>query len=227
MLDLGRALRSRLLILRRLVLAVLAVVSIVLVLMQTAFATNTYVINDGDRVLVYSSRTTDPAAVLTEAGLELGANDTYTTQEGLGMSEITVQRSQTITIIHGSQTRQVRSNGETVRALLDRCGILLAKDHVLSVSADAMTFDGMVLTISQAIQSTETYMLTVPYGTRVCHDSSLKAGTRKVLTPGCDGLLVCTVSVYYVNGVEINRTVLSQTITRQPVDEVVAIGTGA
>ena len=50
-------------------------------------------------------------------------------------------------------------------------------------------------------------------------------GEQKVLTPGVDGQLLCTATVYYVDGKEINRVVNSQVVTRQPVDEVVAIGT--
>ena len=65
-------------------LAVLAIPLVVLLLLsQTVFAQTTYVINDGSRVLVHTSSVTDPAAVLNEAGLALGADDTYTTQTGI------------------------------------------------------------------------------------------------------------------------------------------------
>ena len=46
-----------------------------------------------------------------------------------------------------------------------------------------------------------------------------------VLTPGRDGQLLCTARVCYLDGVEVSRTVLSQDVTRQPVDAIVAIGT--
>ena len=51
-----------------------------LLLSQTAFAKNTYVITDGDRVFTYTTSATDPRKVLGEAGLELDEDDTYTTQ---------------------------------------------------------------------------------------------------------------------------------------------------
>ena len=79
-------------------MAVVVIPLILLLLSQTVFAQNTYVITDGDRVLVHTSSATDPAVVLTEAGLALGADDTYTTQTGIVRSEIKVQRVQTVTI---------------------------------------------------------------------------------------------------------------------------------
>jgi len=69
-------------------MALLAIPMILLLLLsQTAFAQNTYVINDGDRVMVYTSAATDPAAVLDELGLLLGEDDTYTFAAGEDLAE--------------------------------------------------------------------------------------------------------------------------------------------
>ena len=51
--------------------AILIPVCLVFLLSQTAFAKNTYVITDGDRVFTYTTSATDPRQVLGEAGLEL------------------------------------------------------------------------------------------------------------------------------------------------------------
>ena len=42
-----------------------------------------------------------------------------------------------------------------------------------------------------------------------------------------DGELLCTADVLYVNGEEVERAVLSEAVTRAPVAEIIAIGTGA
>ena len=72
-------------------------------LSQAVFAQTTYVITDGDRVLVHTTYATDPAAVLTEAGLELGEADTFTAQSDGAVSEITVKRIQMVRINNGHQ----------------------------------------------------------------------------------------------------------------------------
>ena len=65
-----------------------------LLLSQTVLAQNKYVITDGDRRVVHRTYASDPAVVLGEAGLELGEDDTYTTQQSDGVSEIFVRRGE-------------------------------------------------------------------------------------------------------------------------------------
>ena len=98
MLEYNRNMKKKLNKLSRAALLILPVVCIVLLLSQTAFAKSTYLINDGGRIWIHSTYATDPADILQEAGLTLGKDDTYTTEPGQVMSEITVQRKQLVTI---------------------------------------------------------------------------------------------------------------------------------
>ena len=159
------------------------VVLILVLLSQTAFAQNTYVITDGERVLIHTSSATDPATVLDEAGLSLGEDDTYTTSPGLGVSEITVQRSTESTV-------------------------------------DTLQMDGSVIS-----QNKQTYTIAIPHEVKYINDASLPVGTEKVLTEGQDGQMRCQANVSYKNGQEIGRTVIKQTVTHQPVDTLIAVGT--
>ena len=97
---------------------VVPLVLMVLMLSQTAFAQITYVITDGDQVVVHTTSASDPAAVLHEAGLRLGEEDTYTTQAGMEGTEITVRRGQIITIDNCGVQLQACSYGETLEELL-------------------------------------------------------------------------------------------------------------
>ena len=101
-------------LLHRLLMIAMVVFLSVGMLSRAAFAQTTYIINDGGRLTYHTSYTTDPAAVLDEAGLELGKDDTYTTQESFGVSEIKVNRQQFITFDNGGQILTVGSQGETV-----------------------------------------------------------------------------------------------------------------
>lgn len=200
---------------------------LLLLLSQTAFAQNTYVITDGDRVVVHTSYVTDPAAVLTEAGLALGADDTYTTLSGNGVSEITVRRAHKVRVNHGGETIQVDTTGETVGELLNRLEIPVGNYTSVSVPLDTVTYDGLELSVSQVLRHQEVYTTAITHEVIYCNDDSVPAGTTQVLTQGVDGQLVCTASVEYVDGREVSRTVLSETVAQQPVTEVIAIGTGS
>lgn len=207
-------------------LAVLVIPLVMLLFFsQTAFAQNTYVITDGDRVMVYTSAATDPAAVLTEAGLTLGADDTYTTQSGSGISEITVQRSQLVSVSYGGEVHKLSSTHETVGELLAFLGIP-TEDVEVSAPLDSDVTDGMKITVSRVISSTQTYTTEIPFKTIYCQDASLPAGSESVLVEGSAGQQKNVANVRYVDGKEVSRSVISQSVVTQPVDRIVAVGTG-
>ena len=224
MLECNRYVRKKMTLFTRVVALLLPIVCVFLLLTQTAFAKNTYLINDGDRVVIHTTYATDPADVLDEAGLELGEDDTYTTQEGLGMSEITIQRKQIVSITYGGKTLVVSSYGETVESLLTRMNFHLTSDDAISHSLSAMTHDGMTIVISRTLTAQEVYTVSVPYKTNYCYDATLAEGEERVLTQGVEGQIQYTASVLYVDGEEVSRTVLSQQVLTQAVDALIAVG---
>lgn len=210
----------------RLTAIVLAVFGSIAMLSQSAFAQNTYMITDGDRITYHTSYATDPHEVLDEAGFALGKDDTYTTQESNGVSEIYVQRqTRQVTVDNGGQIISVDTQGETVRQLLDRLNVTVDPQTTVSCGLEDMTFDGMRIVVSRTTYATETYTQTIACQITELRDAALTAGQRKVLTAGSDGEMLCTAQVTYVNGVESSRTVVSSQVTKAPVDELVAVGT--
>ena len=203
-----------------------AVFCSVAMLSQSAFAQNTYMITDGDRVTYHTSYATDPNEILDEAGFELGKDDTYTTQESDGVSEIYVQRqAQAVTVDNGGQVMSVETQGETVRELLTRLNVTLDSQSTVSEDLDGMTSDGMRIVVSRTTYATETYTQTIPHEVTLLNDSTLQQGKQQVLTAGSDGEMLCTAQVTYVNGVEQSRTVVGSQVTKAPVNEMVAVGT--
>ena len=207
-------------------LTAIAVVVLLLgaLLTQVVFAENTYVITDGDRVLVHTTSSTDPVLVLNEAGFELGKDDTYTTQPGLGVSEITVKRMQNITVAVGGRVIKAEGYGETVGELLGRLNISVGDGVTVSASLKDMTFDGMTIFVNGSEAVTEVYVQEIPYEITYCTDPSLPTGQEQVLTDGKVGQLQVTAKVTYVNGEETSRMVEEEKVLTAPVNALVAIG---
>ena len=203
----------------------LPLISIVLLLSQTAFAQNTYVITDGERIVIHTSSATDPAEVLDEAGLTLGSDDTYTTQGGDGVSEITVRRNLTILIDNCGKELTLEASAGTVKALLEQLDIMPDENSTVSVALDAPLYDGMEIAITRTILSTETYTKAIPYETTYYEDDTLPIGTQAVISEGRNGEMICTAEVTYRNGVETNRNVIKQILNRQATPRIIAIGT--
>lgn len=208
---------------------VLPVVCLMSLLSQTVFAQTTYVITDGNQTTVHTTYTTNPAKALGEAGLALGEDDSYTTQETQEDStvEITIQRAQTITVRNCGEVQQINSYGETLAALLDRLGIATSGEYVVSLPLETQTYDGMEVSVDRLVEQVETYTVEIPYDVSYCYDPTMPAGETKILIPGVAGEMVCTDTVVYCNTQEQSRTNLIQTVLEQPVEQVVLQGTGA
>ena len=214
----SRAMRRRNVLIRGYIalLSLILVLSLTALLSQTALAT-TYVINDGDRVVTYTSFATDPAEVLDRAGVPLEEYDTYTTEAAEEGSTITVNRAQRITVHYRGQIMEITSLGETVGQLLQRLGLEVTEADMVS---------HMVLTMKQVVTCRETFSSTISYETQYITDPQLPAGTEKVLTAGREGELLRTADITYVNGRETRQVILSETRLREPVTEIVAVGSG-
>lgn len=225
MLEFNRILQRRKTMFKRTVALMVPIICIMMLLTQTVFAKNTYRITDGNRVVIHTTYSTDPATVLDEAGLQLGADDTYTTQNGVGVSEITIQRLQTITIEQGGASRKVTSYGETVQALLFRLNIMLTSEDVVSISMEEQTRDGMTITIQRTTTVEETYTVSIPHDVVYCYDPTLSEGEECVLTPGVMGQAIRTEYVNLIDGEEVNRTLIREDVVTQPVTAIIAVGT--
>ena len=204
----------------------LAMVCLVGILSQTAQAENTFVITDGDAVTVHTTYATDPAKVLQEAGVALSAEDMYTTESVDGVSEIKVQRQQSVTVHYADKTLEATTYGESLKSLFDRLGILVDDSMTVSLPLDRMTSHGMVVRVEKVGQTTEKYTMEIPFETRYCDDPTLPKGEEKILVAGQKGQMLCVANVTYNNGQETGRNVYQQTVTAEPVDQLVAVGTG-
>ena len=209
----------------RTVAILLPLIGAVLLLSQTVFAQNTYVITDGERIVIHTTAATDPKEVLDEAGLALGDEDTFTTEGGDGVSEITVRRYQIVQIDHCGQDLTVEAQSETVGALLERLGIVLDENATVSFPLDTLTFNGMELAITRTIHTTETYTVSVPYETTYCDDPALMIGTQVVISEGETGEMLCTADITYRNGIQVSRNVVKQILSKQATPRIVSVGT--
>ena len=223
----SKILRRKILLMRLyvLTLTLILVLAMTALLSQTALA-RTYVITDGERVVTYTTFATDPEEVLGQAGVTLSEDDTFTTEAVEGAASITVRRAQKIIVQYHGQTRLATTFGETAGELLSRLNLEVSGEDLVSHGLEEETYDGMVLRIDRVQTLCQSYSVTMPHETTRCSDGTLPQGTEEVLTQGQDGELLCTAEVTYINGEETSRRVLSETVTRMPVTEVIGVGAG-
>ena len=198
----------------------------VMALSQSVLAKTTYVITDGDEVTVHSTFETNPAQVLTEAGVALDHIDTFVTEPGHGVSEITVQRGQNVTIDLFGEKMPAISYGETVGELLERLEVKIGGNIYSSIPLNALASEGMIIPVYRTALTIDTYTEVAPFELVYQETNYLKQGTEVVLKPGVNGEKTCIVEISTTNGIESGRVVISEEITTAPVTQVVAVGTG-
>lgn len=126
---------------------------------------------------------------------------------------------------HGNITRTT-ARGETAGELLERLGLEVSGEDVVSCDLATVTYEGMELSVDEVVTRQESYSVTVPCDTRLYTDTTIPEGVEQLLVPGQDGQLLRRVQVTYVNGTERSRQILEETVTIHPVSQVVSVGTG-
>lgn len=205
-------------------LSLILLLALAALLSQSALA-RTYVVTDGERVVTYTTFSADPEEVLDQLGVTLKENDTFTTQAVEGAAAITVRRAQNIAVHYHGQTTLVSTFGETAGELLTRMKLDISGEDVVSHGLEEETYDGMSLRIDRVATLGQTYAAAIPRPVSRCADASLPVGTEAVLSPGADGEMLCTAEVTYVNGEESGRRILTETVTRQPIPQIIGVGT--
>ena len=180
---------------------------------QPVAAENTYRIVDGGRSFDHATALTEPAKILAEAGVKLGAADSYAvTQSDSGINELRVLRMQMITVNVDGFRRYAATYGQTVGELLTSLGVTLGKDDRTSFPLDAQTADGMVIDVTRVTHKTYTEDAVIPRPTTRYAVAGQDA-EPVYLKEGRDGLSRRTVQINYENGVEVSRsTLIAETV---------------
>ena len=219
------ALRRRSIFLR-IALLLLPVTCLVTLLSQNVFAQNTFVITDGEQVIVHTTYASDPALALTEAGVVADPDEYYTTQSDEGVYDITVRRTDAVTVTYRGETKQILIQDDTVEALLKREGIPTGDGYEISQALDALPVDGMQITVDSYVVNEETYTVETPFTVSTVEDPYMPEGDERIITEGITGQTLYTATVEYRNAQEIKRTVTNKELLRASRNQVVAVGTG-
>lgn len=189
------------------------------------FSGTTYVIRDGNRTVTHTTKETNPADIVKEAGMKVGPGGFRLEQTEEG-TVIRLLQQQRITVDYYGDIQETTSDGETVGQLLERLELKVRDGDLLSVTADSDTYDRMYLRIGRVLRQEQTYTAAIPYNTVCCGDPTMPVGSELILRQGRNGEMLCTAEVTYINGIEECRQVLSEEVVVQPVDAIVAVGTG-
>lgn len=122
--------------------------------------------------------------------------------------------------------------GDTVSGIAQKFGLSTATLYAQNPGLTETIHIGQQILISREVNyiqvqitRTETRTVSVPYETEKVETSSLYSGTKRVKTKGVNGEQVVTELVTYVDGVRTSSKEVSRVTTKEPVTEVIQVGT--
>ncbi|GHU95362.1 hypothetical protein FACS1894208_08040 [Clostridia bacterium] len=210
----------------------------VTVLVAVAFAVlgqsfnlqNLFVIMDGDTLILYRTFKNDVRQVLSDAGVTLNDSEDSYTASGLksqgSISEVVISHGSYVTIKADNKTHRLRTFGESVSALLGRAQVELRGYDQVDPDLGMPTSDGMEIVVTRWDTNQRRETEEIPFETLRVPQKRLNAGQESVLQAGVPGERERVYQRSLRNGSITQEFLLRETVTREPVQEIIEYGTG-
>ncbi|MDR1892736.1 MAG: G5 domain-containing protein [Oscillospiraceae bacterium] len=183
---------------------------------------------DGDNVTKVQTLSRDPRDILSQAGVVLDNEDDFTVTAETGrLLSINISRAFDVYIKADGETFAVKMLSGTVKDAIDKSGVYMDDEDVLSVPEDSPVTANLTFEVTRVNYSYVRQEHTVPYGTATEYSGTLEKGVSKTLTAGVEGLKVVTVRLKTRDGQVVEETPVKEEIVRHPVEEKTVVGTKA
>lgn len=139
--------------------------------------------------------------------------------------KIVISSPKSYHIKDGDKTLIAEASGYTVADVLDNLDIKLNKLDRVSLPLDEIAKEGMEIKIDRVVVENLENKIEIPFETESRENKDMFEGEKKVITKGEVGQKIESLKNTYVNGLLETTEVLKSEITKDPVKEVVEVGT--
>lgn len=209
------------------ILIVLAFVSILTMGFSTALGNDVELNINGKTKTVFTYEKT-VGDFLKKEGIVLKNNDLVSPSIDKEIDKdmkITISSPKSYHIKDGNKTLIAEASGYTVADVLDNLNIKLNKLDRVSLPLDEIAKEGMEVKIDRVVVENLDNKIEIPFETESRENNDMFEGEKKVITKGEVGQKTESLKNTYVNGVLETTEVLKSEITKDPVKEVVEVGT--
>lgn len=207
------------------------------VIRQDDFRVNVYravpvqVVDGAQKTFAFSAATT-PRAIAQQTGQVLYAEDQVNTipsqdfiSSGAIGEQVVIDRAVPVNVdLYGTPV-VLRTHAKTVGGLMKEKHIVLTKQDHLSVPTTTPIVAGQQIAFLRTGTKTETNKEVIPTPVQTINDNSLAYGTNAVRQQGSPGEQIVTYQVTLNNNVEVGRTVIQKVVSKQPVTQIMVVGT--
>ncbi|MFL0266554.1 3D domain-containing protein [Candidatus Clostridium radicumherbarum] len=138
---------------------------------------------------------------------------------------IDIKRAVNVTVEVDGEELNIKTTEATADKMFNSEGIKIFEEDKVIPSKDAVVKEGLKLIVTRVETKILEEKQILDFATVVKKDENAKKGSTKVLQDGQEGEKVITTKLVYENGKEVKRDVIDETITKNPVQKIVAVGT--
>ena len=186
--------------------------------------------DDGAKLIVKTNARTVKEA-LDKAGYEINAGDIV--EPGLDMKInrdnffINIYRARPMLVKVGLTEKYLMTASTDPKKIMGDAGFVVYDGDEIKLVENPNFLETGVATLYELTRNggrTVTVETEIPFKEQEIKDYNLAPGQKEVRQLGEVGLKISNYEVLYVDGVEASRTLISESVTREPVDRIVAVG---
>lgn len=172
----------------------------------------------------------DVAGLVTELGVASSSSVSVPKDAQLAVagSFVSISTPKTVSIVADGKASTATTTAGTVAQVLEDAGITLGVDDRTSQPGNAHVVNNMVVKVSR-VDTSQTAATTedVAFDSMTTESAELLKGEKEVTQAGVAGKVDKSFKLVMVDGREASRTLVSETVSVQPVTEKVTVGTKA
>lgn len=183
--------------------------------------------NDGNVESVIMSDGT-VADVLAKAEISLGENQVVVPSEKTDIvpdMKIEILDAKKIEVTADGETKNTLVPYGNVVESLNKVGYNLSKDDILSVSRDSKVEDISAVKVQRVAYGEETVKEKIAFDVVKQNSDEVELGETKVASKGVEGEKLVTRKCKYVDGKKVSEEEVDSKTIKEPVDEVIYVGT--
>lgn len=189
--------------------------------------------DDGAKLIVKTNARTVSEA-LEKAGYEVGAGDIVEpgldTKIDMNNFFINIHRARPALVKMGVMEKYVMTASYDPKTIVESAGVTVYDGDEINVLDNTNFLETGIATIYELKRNggrNVTVETEIPFNERTEKDYNLAPGQREVKQLGEVGLKSAVYEVFYKDGVEVSRNLISEAVVREPVDKVIAVGANA
>ena len=187
--------------------------------------------DQGKKILEIKTSAITVREALERADVELADSDkvepSLTSQIDADDFYINIYRSRPVLIIDGLNRKSLMTASSDPKSIAQDAGLAIYDGDKIEIVKNTNFLEAGDLTTYRITRNggrTVTIEEPIAYKEEIVQDGSIANGEKEVRNPGEEGRKILKYRINFIDGVEVSRELESETVTKEPVNRVVAVG---